>query len=68
MNITGRYSASMSGFSHFVSLVPSLKKKNVVVGWLRREGINNDVSEKEVDFLRFFDLICVCCMSYDLHA
>ncbi len=46
----------------------SLKKKNVVVGLMRREGINNDVSEKEVVFLRFFDLICVCCMSYDLHA
>jgi hypothetical protein len=48
--------------------VPSLKKKNQKVNQLRREGIYDDVSEEEVAFLGLFDLIHVCCMSYDLHA
>ncbi len=48
--------------------MPSLKKKNDVVGLLRREGIYDDVSEKEVIFLGFFDLIHVCYMSYNILA
>jgi len=47
--------------------VPSLKKKNDVVRLLR-EGIYDDVSEKEVVFLGFFDLIHVFYMSYNIHA
>ncbi len=34
-----------------MSWVPSLKKKNDVVGLLRREGIYDNISEKEVIFL-----------------
>ena len=47
--------------------MPSLKKKNDVVRLLR-EGIYDDVSEKEVVFLGFFDLIHVCYMSYNILA
>ncbi len=47
--------------------MPSLKKKNDVVRLLR-EGIYDDVSEKEVVFLGFFDLIHVFYMSYNIHA
>ncbi len=68
MSITSRYSASISGFSHLMSRVPSLKKKNDVVGLLRREGIYDDVSEKEVIFLGIFDLIHVCYMPYNIHV
>jgi len=51
-----------------MSWVPSLKKKNDIVVLLRRKGIYDDVSEKEVIFLGFFDLIHVCYMSYNIHA
>jgi hypothetical protein len=68
VNVIGRYSVGMSGFSHFMSWVPILTKQNDVVDLLRREGISDNVSEQEVDFLGFFDLIHVCYMSHDLHV
>ena len=46
----------------------NLNKKNDVVDLLRREGIYDNVSQKEVDFLGFFDLIHVYYMYYNLHA
>ena len=67
MDIIGRYSASMSGFSHSMSSVPSLKKRNDVVDQWKREGICDDVSEKGVAFLRFFDLIHIFCMPHNPH-
>ena len=59
MNVTDRYSAGMSEYSHFMSLVLNLKNKNDIVDLLRREGIYDGVSQKEVVFLGFFNLINV---------
>jgi len=47
--------------------VPSLEKKNDIVDQWKREGISDDVSEKEVAFLSFFDLIHVYCMPHNPH-
>ena len=68
VNSNGRYSASMSEFSHFMSWVYRIKKNNDVLAQLREEGICDDVNENEVTFLGFFDLIHVYYMSYYLHA
>src|SRR6267378_2295938 len=58
----------MSEYSHFMSLVLNLKNKNDVVDLLRREGIYDGVSQKEVVFLGFFNLIHVYYMHCNLHA
>src|SRR6266404_5279098 len=58
----------MSEYSHFMSLVLNLKNKNDVVDLLRREGIYDGVSQKEVVFFSFFNLIHVYYMHCNLHA
>ena len=50
MNVTDRYSTGMSEYSHFMGSVLNLKKKNDIVDLLRREGIYDNVSQKEVVF------------------